>query len=315
MLKIRRILFPTDFSECSERAYATAAGFARRFGAELHVVHVVTTRWHPAVESSFVPRFEDEAAELQFEPPGIAGMERTKHPFPVIINEAYADSAARAILDYEREYDIDLTVMGTHGRRGVDRRLLGSVAETVASRSFCPVVTVHAGLQGRFEIRFEKLLVLIDFSDAASLALTYARALAMVFGSRLDVVTVVEDQLQPLVYGIEPVTVALPEIEVRTRIARDELERLVRETGCLDVPVAVHAVPGHFPADVARLAESFESDLIVLATRGRTGLGRLLAGSAVGAVVRTAPCPVFSVRSFGKSILSAPSARSRTVTA
>lgn len=122
---IRQILFPTDFSEVSRRAGRTAADLARRFGARLHVLHVVP----PATDPTPAPRgLEAAVAELG---PGLE-----------IIPRTLSGLAGRTIVAYAREHGIDLIVMGTHGRTGFSHALLGSVAESVVRRAPCRVLTV-----------------------------------------------------------------------------------------------------------------------------------------------------------------------------
>ena len=124
---IHAILFPTDFSAVSRAAGHTAADFARHFGARLHVLHVVP------------PAFDVDM-------PRTALTEAVAALGPLLAPEAaiVAGIAAREVVAYASEHDVDLIVMGTHGRTGVSHALLGSVAEAVVRRAPCPVLTVPA---------------------------------------------------------------------------------------------------------------------------------------------------------------------------
>ena len=126
-MRIREILFPTDFSAASAAAGRTAADFARHFGAGLHVLHVV-----PSGFDVKVPRaaLEDAVAALG------AGL--------TVTQLVESGVAAPAIVAYARAHRIDLIVMGTHGRTGFSHVLLGSVAEAVVRRAPCRVLTVPA---------------------------------------------------------------------------------------------------------------------------------------------------------------------------
>jgi universal stress protein A len=128
-MKIRDILFATDFSEASELAGETAADLSRHFGARLHVLHVVP----PVADPMYAPAaLRAVAAELE---KGLS-----------IVTAIASGRVARQIVDYARRNAIDLIVLGTHGRTGVSHALVGSVAEAVTRRAQCRVLTVPAAL-------------------------------------------------------------------------------------------------------------------------------------------------------------------------
>jgi universal stress protein A len=142
MIALKRILVPVDFSETSAAALRYGVELARGFKARLHLLHV--------------PEHPGEAAEAEY-PIGLfetmqnAAHDRLRH----LLTDADANelrpqcsmrlgTAPEEIVDYAQEHDIDLIVMGTHGRTGLARVLLGSVAETVVRTAPCPVLTVHS---------------------------------------------------------------------------------------------------------------------------------------------------------------------------
>ena len=129
-LEIREILFPTDFSEVARQAGQTGADLARHFGARLHVLHVVGPTSDPAPASSAL-RDAVEALGVS-----LRSVETTA-----------SGSAAREIVAYGASHRIDLIVIGTHGRTGVSRALLGSVAEAVVRRAACRVLCVPGRLE------------------------------------------------------------------------------------------------------------------------------------------------------------------------
>jgi nucleotide-binding universal stress UspA family protein len=124
--RVRTIVFPTDFSECSRHAGERAADVARHFGARLHLLHVDLPAG-PSTPSSRLP-----AAALTLGP-GLDVTTATTTGVP-----------AHAICAYARRIGADLIVIGTHGRTGVARAVLGSVAEAVVRHAACPVMTVPA---------------------------------------------------------------------------------------------------------------------------------------------------------------------------
>jgi len=140
MIIVKRILVPIDFGQTSEGALAYGIQLARMFGARLHLLHVFDAspgiREYPAPALTLPgSKTQEHLAEL------LSVMER-RELRPVC--ESRLGAPADEILDYASQRDIDLIVMGTHGREGIARALLGSVAETVVRKSACPVLTVHS---------------------------------------------------------------------------------------------------------------------------------------------------------------------------
>jgi universal stress protein A len=146
MIKLDRILVPSDFSEFSRPAMLYGCAMAARFGAELHLLHIVPD---PAMLVPEAAAFSVEMMEAQSEsllkdaekaleklPPD--GWENEK---PVVRN-ARVGVAFMEIIDYAREESIDLIVIGTHGRSGLMHVLMGSVAERIVRKAPCPVLTV-----------------------------------------------------------------------------------------------------------------------------------------------------------------------------
>jgi nucleotide-binding universal stress UspA family protein len=144
MMPIRRILFPTDFSESAEHAWMFALQFAQDFGADVHVLHVVAPP----------PRLT-EAYAMNFEPAKFAAVLTAEAE--TSLDRLVAGATARnltfhrevrigvdfhEIIDYARTHQIDLIVMATHGRTGLAHALVGSVAEKVVRKASCPVLTV-----------------------------------------------------------------------------------------------------------------------------------------------------------------------------
>jgi nucleotide-binding universal stress UspA family protein len=142
------ILVPTDFSPASDAALACAKELAIKFNARLSLLHVVTDPkatgfWTPEV---YVPVGEEVRERFLRE-----ARQRLDNALPAderarfrARTEARTGVAAEGIQDFAREHDVDLIVMGTHGRRGLSHLLLGSVAEHMVRNSPCPVMTTRA---------------------------------------------------------------------------------------------------------------------------------------------------------------------------
>lgn len=145
-MKIRSILFPTDFSELSIAAEQTACDFADQFGAELHVLHVLT---------DFFLTIPQTAAALLISPNALEGeitaAEEAIQKVPPtawasgkkVVRAVRIGSTYDTIVQYARENAIDLIVIGTHGHTGLKHALLGSVAERVVQHALCSVLTVR----------------------------------------------------------------------------------------------------------------------------------------------------------------------------
>ncbi len=143
MLPIRTILHPTDFSERSNYAFQTACALARTYGAQLFVLHVGQQPVIVPVEG--VGPFEPERYQEQL----TENLRNLQAQIPQLHVETRLVIAARPaaeILRAAQEIRCDLIVMGTHGRTGLGRLLLGSVAEEVLRRASCPVLTVKTPL-------------------------------------------------------------------------------------------------------------------------------------------------------------------------
>lgn len=146
MIDLKRILHPTDFSEHSQCAQAYAVEFARQFGAELHLVHVVDelTTLPPAPDAIYaVPQIDFAEVRRNAE----AALARLSQSLPAmskpVVTSLRTGPPLLEIVRCAKENDIDLIVLGTHGRTGLQHVLMGSVAENVVRKASCPVLTVR----------------------------------------------------------------------------------------------------------------------------------------------------------------------------
>jgi len=307
MLNVSSILYPTDFSVTAKQALNHALFLAEQFEAELHMLHAVIL--HESDPRAPERRFPEPSDILQnlFE---IADSEMAQiieanqaKTFTLKEAKVKGFSAGQVILDYAQEHDIDLIVMGTHGRRGPARMFLGSVAEEVIRHANCPVLTLRSRDQPVTGEAIEKILVPIDFSEHSKSALSYAREIAALYGSSIQLVHAIEEPVYPYFYapaGGFSIAQQLEDLRVKTDEA---LDKLVGESKGPEVPYEKFVLTGRPAIEITRLAEEQNSDMIVIATHGLTGLERLLVGSTAEQVVRLASCPVFTVKSFGKNLV------------
>ena len=303
MLDIDTILFPTDFSSVAEDAFAHAAHLALQTGATIYVFNVVTSgeeeTSNPMDFLPIKPVGEDEVDGAMPQRMEVRTVTQERGTIPVVYAQTESASPETAIVNHATEHDVDLVVMGTHGRKGVDRLLSGSVAEEVVRQAPCPVFTVLAQNEDRANTPIDRVLVPVDLSEQSTLVVDHAAALATVYGAPIDLLHVVEEATFPTAYGMDPLTPAQPDVMER---AREALEALATEIDCSE-PVNTHVLAGYAARDIVDFAGDYAADLIVMATHGRTGLQRFLIGSVAEKVVRSAPCPVFTVKSFGKSLV------------
>jgi nucleotide-binding universal stress UspA family protein len=303
MVPITQVLCPIDFSDFSKHAFGRAVAVAREHGASLTVLHVCPSPSAAPLGVPFGPEGpgpfilhdldRDKAAEqmahfLASSPGGVA----------IRREIVEAPSAYRGILDEAERIPADLIVLGTHGRSGFDRWLMGSVTEKVLRRAAVPVLTVPphaadvpAGTAGAFR----RVLCAIDFSACSRGALEYAASFAREAGGALTVLHAVE--LAPFVYET---TMANPFDFERERPALEQAarEHLERFTAGLQPPITIERVvtTGKPYVEILERAAERKADLIVLGVHGHGAIDRLLFGSTAGQVVRRAACPVLTVR-------------------
>jgi nucleotide-binding universal stress UspA family protein len=292
-MKIQKVLFPTDFSNDAEQALDHAILFAKEFGAELHVLHATELLnddpHNPAFHLPDSGEIFDRVREVTNSE---MGQLISRHPVSDLKLERVqrrGSSASATILEYIEEAGIDLVVMGTHGRRGVARALIGSVAAKVVQLSPCPVMTLRLLETERKRERIAKIAVPIDFSTPATHALSVAADLAARYQASLQLVHVVENYALPDFYG--------PQHGERDELAdqcKTELGKLMKG---IEVPFTAHVAHAKRAADgIGEFLEQNGSDLVVISTQGLTGLSRFLIGSTAERVITLASCPVFALR-------------------
>jgi nucleotide-binding universal stress UspA family protein len=301
VVEIARILCPVDLSDVSRRALEHAAAFARWYDAKLAVLHVFSPYPVPVAGSEFggytTPppplKVEDvvEAVRRFCEPLVEAGMTPE-----VLVREGVP---ATAIVEQVGQMGADLLVMGTHGRSGFERLILGSVTEKVVRRVRCPVLTVPPPLERKAEhsVRFKAILCPVDFSPSSVRALEYGLTLAREADARLVVLHVSETTIDDALAG-EAAHFSVP--EYHRHVKADALERLsglipaeAREW-CKPEPMVTSGRPYR---EILRVAADMDADVIVMGVQGRGAVDVALFGSTTNHVIRTASCPVLTLRS------------------
>lgn len=287
-MSVQRILFPTDFSESADLAMAHALFYAEHYDAELHILHSIS--WHEP--ESIMSSMHKAAEQLIDEALGRHRGHLEDH-FRVIKRTMVGNATSRNLLGYAEDNQIDLIIMGTHGR-GLRHFLLGSVAEEVVRLAKCPVMTLRAGMPRPPKVP-ERILLPFDFSEQSRCALRSAVDLALEYEAKIHLIHVVQDYYycSELSGGAVSVRDLMPDIEEKHC---EQLKTLVSEIANPDLKVEVTVEMGAPVESVVRIAKDENTDLIVMGSHGRSGLSHMLLGSTTERVVRLAPCGVYAVK-------------------
>jgi nucleotide-binding universal stress UspA family protein len=304
MIEIRRILCPTDFSDCSRRALDHAVAIAKWYESTITLVHVspIVPLAAYAPGSGVVPSANlspEERQSLLTSMKQFAAAEASPDiRFDYILGEG---GTAAQILNAAETLASDLLVIGTHGRSGFERLMLGSVTEKVLRKATCPVLSVprHSTDAVPMPPLFRHILCAVDFSECSIHALEYAMSLAQEAGGSLTVLHVIDIGPEiPDVHGL--MMGGVPDVrEFVARVgesARVRLKELVPESVRTSCHVETMVVEGRSYHEVLRVAGDQASDVIVLGVHGRGPVDRLFFGSTAQQVVRGATCPVLTLR-------------------
>jgi nucleotide-binding universal stress UspA family protein len=210
---------------------------------------------------------------------------------------AIEGDAGSAIVDEALTRKAALIVMATHGRSGVQRLLLGSVAEAVLETAACPVMTVppHAVADREGDVRITRVLCAVDYSPASYQALGFALAIARERHAALTVLHVVESLPDDDVSAGTSVTV--PEFpKALLADAHEKLRGVISEAAPGRAGIVDRVVSGRAGDEILAVAADMGADLLVMGARSPGALGTAFFGSTTSHVVRQAACPVLTMR-------------------
>src|SRR5215472_6303672 len=293
MLEVKRIQCPFDFSEFSVRAYRHALSLAEHYRAKLVAQHIVELLRHPAAGFAASASLYDEYCESL----RANGREQLQefvknHTHNEIQPELVVDdgTAPDSILSFAQEQRSDLIVMGTHGLRGFDRLMLGSVTERVMRRAICPVQVVRepphdlaaAGQEQRYTHRLDRILACTDFSEDSERALGYAISAAAEYDSELTLLHVLEKSP-----GSKHTEQAVAE-------ATEQVEKLVPQGSRKTLKVKTAVRIGKPYEQIIQFAREAQTDLVTVGVRGRGALDIAIFGSTAYRVMQLGPCPVLT---------------------
>jgi len=284
-ISLQNILLATDFSACSETALSYAIGMSRRYGAMLYTLNVV-----PAEISSDVyppdPFYLKHSAEKKManlvKPDLFQGIKHHE-----LVKEGFILQALSELIG---RLEIDLIVLGTHGRAGIKNLVLGSVAEEVVDNAYCPVLTVGPHISSNWgpELKLRKILSATDLTSGSARALTYALWLAEHEHAHLTLLHVLKMRTDvPVGYR-----------EAMRDVAMKRLVQLLPPETTLSVETEFIVEIGATAEHILKVAEHQGADLIVMGPH-RTSHAQIsahLPWVTPYQVLCHARCPVLTVR-------------------
>ncbi len=288
----KRILIPINQERLSERAAKMGLEFAKLLGAAVVFTYALTEKVPSEFGHEVIRPWKERALEL-----GLHCESRLADAYTMNIGDAIAFEAGSA--------NCDLIVMGTHAREGLNRLLMGSVAERVSRVAKTPVLLLQ-GEEGKPPaVMFKRILVPIDGSEPSVLALQQAKELALKLGSEIHVTYVVPDVPLPIGDPIGGYS-AFDYTSLAAALEMTGKQTLEQAAGILQPLVAKvhlhHAHGNKVQALILETAKEQNVDLIVMGTHGYGGLNLLLLGSVAQAVSHHSSVPVLLVRSLGKTV-------------
>ena len=285
-ISLKNILFATDFSRAADAAAPFAIQIARSYGAKLYGVHVnpfddytaaAPGAWAAMAEAA-ERRTKEHAQRLSEQ---LKGVERE-----VVIGEG---NTWEVVSNLIKQKGIDLIVLGTRGRTGLGKTLLGSVAEEILRQASCPVLTVgpHVTLQAEKAVKMREILYATDLAAGFPAAAPYAISLAQENQAHLTLLHVIENQKTGEL--VHPAELADSKLHKLRQLVPQEAELWCEPR---------YTVEQGTPAEkILEAADRQRADLIVLGAHPAKWLATHLNEGTVHEVVSEAKCPVLTVQS------------------
>jgi nucleotide-binding universal stress UspA family protein len=284
-IALKNILFATDFSAASDAAAPIAIQIARRYGAKVYGVHVNRFDDYTAAAPNAWAAIAEAAERENKEDAGRLNEQLQSIEHEVVVGEGKTWEVISNLIERK---EIDLVVVGTRGRTGLGKALLGSVAEEILRQSPCPVLSVgpHVNLWSDEYAKMREILYATDLAAEYPITAPYAVSLAQENQARLVLLHVIEDaEAGDLVDSPELV-------DSKER----KLQQLVSQQAGLWCDPTYIVEQGPAAEKILDVAKRRHTDLIVLGARPAKGLATHLNIGTVHKVVSHATCPVLTVR-------------------
>jgi nucleotide-binding universal stress UspA family protein len=298
----KQILFPTDFSVYANHAYQYAIGLAKKRGGTIHLLHVLDVNlftlgsghgiWLAGSDMARVEQSMTEHAESRLNHLAEQAAEHGVNAKQHIVK----GSPGQTISEQAAALGCGLVVLATHGRSGIDHLVFGSTAERVVRESPIPVLAVkhpeHEFVDPfNLDVLLKRILFPTDFSPYSERGLPYAVHLCKEFGATLVLLHI--NDLPLILPEYLPELSASPTQDLE-QYGLESLERLAGEITGAEVETL--QATGRPHTEIAKVVEDQDIDLVVMPTHGRGGISHLLLGSVAEKVIRSAKCPVLTVR-------------------
>ena len=282
MQLFHKILCPVAFSDNAMAALDHAATIARKDDALLYMMHVEFIPIGDPTKLDPYAKVSTQPDKLRLEQIARKHLAKVRHQILVEVGWP-----AEVIEKAAEKLDVDLIVMATHERSGIDRLFIGSIAEHVLRSSKRPVLTFGPSTSIG---ALKKILCLVDFDPDSIAALNYGSRLAQRYNAAVSLLRVVPTPFEPSEQSVEPLT---PEWEqdARARLVKVAAEVLGAETRC-----ELIVRRGDAASAILEVEKELQPDLIVMASHEQSGLGHLIFGSAAERTVRESNVPVLTVR-------------------
>lgn len=287
-----RILVPTDGSEHARRAAEHGLWLSRAFDATLTVVNAVDLVREAGLfdagglDDEFLQRRESVAKDTVD-----STLDAIGRP-AAVRTDVVRGRPSEAIVEYVDEHDVDLVVMGTHGRTGINRYVAGSVAERVVRRADAPVFTVRATERSRTNDGYDDVLVPTAGSEHAAAAGEHAVAIADASGARVHVLSVVDVAAEASAVDVTPPETLIEELESAGERATDAIAARAEAAG---VETLTTVTEGSAAKEILAYANERDVDLVAMGRAARSGVGRFFLGGTTAKLIARAEMPVLTV--------------------
>ncbi|MDT7041153.1 universal stress protein [Candidatus Nitronereus thalassa] len=310
-----KILWSVDFSRDSKAAIRCLSGVDFPKGSEGLLLHVISKN-EELRRLGHISDFAINLSQLQQKT-----IERVHRNLKKLADRFLPSTLSRSILVREgnpgkeiltvlNKEHLDLAVLGTRGVTGINRFLLGSVSDWILQEAPCPVLIARGA--GRKEKRGMRIVLATDGSSKTEIAVEFINQLSFPPNSEIVLFhviepidyTIVQDDYRTLGLGpsgLQELQKLVKEVHGRRKKSQESLLKQTKKSLTLRKGKVEHIAVGYAAEEIVKAAYRFRADLVVIGSRGLTGVKRTLLGSVSSRVVRHAPCSVLVVRKNEKS--------------